>query len=144
MLLCAEPIHSPNVPFEYFGAREDEGDTPLERRQQMSPDLSEYDGGRKPSRVLLDSGVCTTVPFCRVSINPPKKAQDEDHVDYAGVRVGYTGVYKVMWRYTGVYKIILELCGGIIEHVGVLEYARVVWGYTRVMWRYTGVYKIIL
>ena len=87
-LYSSEPIHSPNVPFEYFGARADEGDTPLERRQQMSPDLMEYDGGRKPSRTLLDSGVCTTVPFCRVSINPPKKTQDEDHVDYAGVSRG--------------------------------------------------------
>ena len=106
MLLYSEPIHSPNVPFEYFGARADEGDTPLERRQQMSPDLMEYDGGRKPSRTLLDSGVCTTVPFCRVSINPPKKTQDEDHVDYAGVRVcrvEYTGIYWSILGYTGVY-----------------------------------------
>ena len=90
-LLYLEPIHSPNVPFEYFGARQDDEDTPLERRQ-MSPDLSEYESHRKPSRVLLDSGVCTTVPFCRVSINPPKSALD-DHVDYAGVCV---------WKYTGV------------------------------------------
>ena len=115
----AEPIHSPNVAFEYFGARLEEEDTPLERRQQMSPEL--YTGGRKPSTVLLDSGVCTTVPFCRVSIKPPNAASVGDHVDYAGVTDPLcVGVYWSMWEYTGV-------CESILEYVCILEYVGVYW-----------------